>query len=221
MVRPLLILFVFGATVGVLLDALHTFSGTTEYAHPVLLRTAWWAPLLFANAYGLGGFLYAVGYRRLGGPPSVRTYRELAAGLVAFAALYAVSAHLPAPNVGKLFVLFAGAIALWWRLDGRRIGAMLACVAAIAGPLTEIVLTHLGLFRHLQADILGIPIWLPALYLASGPSFGQLARARLASATLACAGLHAEIMPNINDSMPATNTRSESNSPREPLVRRR
>jgi hypothetical protein len=181
MLRPLLLLSLFGATIGVLLDALHTFSGTTEYTHPLVLRTAWWAPLLFANAYGVGGLIYALGYRRLGGPSAVRSRRELAFGLVAFAGLYAISAYLPAPNVVKLVVLFAGAAALWWRLDRTRVGAMLACVAAIAGPSTEIVLTHLGLFRHLQADVLGIPIWLPALYLASGPSFGQIARRAIAT----------------------------------------
>jgi hypothetical protein len=109
MLRALLALSIFGATVGVLLDALHTFSGTTEYAHPLLLRTAWWAPLLFASAYGVGGVIYALGYRRLGGPPAVRTRGELAFGLVAFALL-----------------------------------------------------------------------WLPALYLASGPSFGQIARFAIA-----------------------------------------
>jgi hypothetical protein len=180
MLRPLLLLSVFGATIGVLLDALHTFSGTTEYTHPLVLRTAWWAPLLFANAYGVGGVIYAVGYRRLGGLPAVRTRVELALGLFAFAALYATSAYLPTPNVVKLVVLLAGAAALWWRLDRTRVGAALACVAAVAGPVTEIVLTHFGLFRHLQADVAGIPIWLPALYLASGPSFGQVARFAIA-----------------------------------------
>lgn len=180
MLRPLVLLSLFGATIGVLLDGLHTFSGTTEYTHPLVFRTAWWAPLLFANAYGVGGMIYAVGHRRLGGPPEVRSRRELAFGLVAFAGLYAISAYLPAPNAVKLVVLFAGAAALWWRLDRTRAGAMLACVAAVAGPLTEIVLTHLGFFRHLQADVLGVPIWLPALYFASGPSFGQIARRAIA-----------------------------------------
>ena len=180
MLRLLLLLSSFGATIGVLLDALHTFSGTTEYTHPLVMRTAWWAPLLFANAYGVGGMIYALGHRKLGGAPEVRSRRELASGLVAFAGLYAISAYLPAPNVVKLVVLFAGATALWWRLDRTKQGAMLACVAAIAGPTTEIVLTHFGLFRHLQADVLGIPIWLPALYLASGPSFGQIARRAIA-----------------------------------------
>ena len=57
---------------------LHTWSGTTEYTHPLVLRTAWWAPLLFANAYGVGGLIFALGYRRLGGPPAIRTRSELA-----------------------------------------------------------------------------------------------------------------------------------------------
>jgi hypothetical protein len=175
-VRAFLLLIAFGATAGTLLDALHTFSGTTEYTSPFVLRTAWWVPLLFASAYGVGGFLYAVAHRRLRGPASLRSGRELAIGLVIFAALYAASAYLPASNVAKTIVLTAGAVSLWLWLDRSFQGLALATVAAIAGPVTEIALIRLGLFRHRQPDFLGIPMWLPALYLASGPSFGQLSR---------------------------------------------
>ncbi|MGZ3423277.1 MAG: hypothetical protein ACXWUG_07130 [Polyangiales bacterium] len=174
--RAFLALVVFGATVGTLLDALHTFSGTTEYTPPFVLRTAWWVPFLFASAYGLGGFLYAVGHRQLRGPATVRTWNELGVGLGIFAALYAASAYLPASNVVKAVVLGAGAFALWAWLDRSIQGIALACVAALAGPFTEIVLIRVGVFRHRQPDFWGIPLWLPALYLASGPSFGQLAR---------------------------------------------
>ena len=41
---------------------------------------------------------------------------------------------------------------------------------------TDIELSHAEMFRHLRPDFLGIPVWLPALYLATGPSFGQFAR---------------------------------------------
>ena len=176
MTRSLLLLLLFGATVGTLLDAMHTFGGATEYLHPFVLRTAWWVPLLFTGAYGFGGFLYAVGHKKLGGPAEVPSWARVCFGVAVFSALYAITAFLPASNVVKLALLLAGAIALWFYLDRSRQGIVLALFAAVSGPVTEFVLWKLGMFRHLKPDFFGVPMWLPALYLASGPSFGQFAR---------------------------------------------
>jgi len=176
MSRPLLVLLAFGATIGTLLDAMHTFGGATEYLHPFVLRTAWWVPLLFMSAYGFGGFLYALGWDKLAGPARWPSWGEAIGGVVGFAALYAVSAFLPASNVIKLVLLLSGAIALWLWLDRSWQGIALGVVAAFCGPFTEFVLWRLGLFRHLAPDLFGLPMWLPALYLAAGPSFGQFAR---------------------------------------------
>ena len=172
----LAVLLLFGATVGTLLDAMHTFGGITEYMHPFVLSTAWWVPFLFMSAYGFGGYLYAVGHRQLKGPEAVPEWGPAIAGVGAFAALYAVSAFLPASNVAKLAIVLAGAMGLWFALDRSRQGIALACVAAFFGPLTEFMLWRAGMFRHRQPDLMGVPMWLPALYLASGPSFGQFAR---------------------------------------------
>eukprot|EP01136_Pigoraptor_vietnamica_P025116 Opistho-1_new@78778 len=173
--RGALLLVTFGATGGTLLDALHTFGGTTEYAAPFVLSTAWWVPLLFANAYGVGGCFYALAYSLLRGPPAVRAWRSLLLGLAAFSALYAVSA-LALPNATKLGVLSAGFALLWAWLDGSWQGLVLAVVSAVVGCATEVTLSRAGAFRHLQPDWEGIPMWLPALYLSAAPSFGQLAR---------------------------------------------
>jgi hypothetical protein len=170
------ILVAFGAIGGTLLDALHTFSGTSEYPQPFVCRTAWWVPLLFANAYGVGGWLYARAYRRMHGPRDVRSWSTVTFGVVVFACLYAASAFLPLANLWKLAVLGAGAGALWFWFDRSWQCAALSAVTAILGPTTEILLSRAGVFRHLQPDWLGIPMWLPALYFAAGPSFGQFAR---------------------------------------------
>ena len=35
---------------------------------------------------------------------------------------------------------------------------------------------HLGAFEYVHPEVLGVTIWLPALYLCSGPVLGQLSR---------------------------------------------
>jgi hypothetical protein len=172
----LLILFAFGATGGVLLDAMHTFSNTTEYTPPFVLRTAWWVPLLFTCAYGFGGLLYDDGWKRLRGPSALAPARDVAIAMVVFAALYAASGYAPIGNGSKTLLLLVGAIALWLYTDRTWQGIILTCVAGFFGPLAEVLLSRAGVFRHQQPNFLGIPFWLPALYLSTGPSFGQLAR---------------------------------------------
>ena len=176
MLQRLAMLFVFGATAITFFDGFHTYSGTTEYAHLWILRMAWWTPLLFGSTVAFGGWIYAEGYRRLGGPERLATWGELASAFVLFGLLYFASGYLPVSNAAKLLVLVAGAAVVWRVVDRSRQGIMLAVFNAMAGCATEMVLTHFGAFRHLQADLLGIPIWLPGLYLAAGPALGQLAR---------------------------------------------
>lgn len=170
------ILFAFGATGGVLLDALHTFSATTLYTPPYLMRTAWWVPLLFTSAYGFGGLLYDRGWKSMRAPEALAPARDVALAMVLFAALYAASGFLPFSNAIKTVILLVGAAGLWIFTDRTWQGVLLSLSAAFGGPLAEVLLSRAGVFRHQHPDLLGIPIWLPALYLATGPSFGQFAR---------------------------------------------
>lgn len=172
--RALALLLGFGAVVGTLLDAFHTFSGTTAYTHPVVFSTAWWAPLLFASAYGFGGVLYASGFARLGGRRPIAGPTTLAAGLLVFAAIYALSAWSP-PHA-KLVVVSACALGAFLAFDRTRVGFLLGLVSAFLGPLAEVLLIRAGMFRHLAPDVLGVPFWLPALYFSAGPTFGAFAR---------------------------------------------
>ncbi len=176
--RALVLLLGFGAVVGTGLDAFHTFSGTTAYTHPVVLSTAWWAPLLFASAYGFGGVLYARGFERLGGRRPVPSPLTLGAGLGVFAAIYALSAWLP-PHA-KLVVVSACALGAFLAFDRTGAGLLLGLVSAFLGPLAEVLLIRAGMFRHLAPDVLGVPFWLPALYFSAGPTFGAFARAVVA-----------------------------------------
>lgn len=169
-----MILALLGATVGTVLDGFHTWSGTTSYPSPVFLKAAWWVPLLFGVAFASLGSLFSILRARDRRPaPSPRA---ALLGFVAFAALYFASGFLPAPNAVKLAVLLGGGAAAWWLVDRSPAAILTGIAAAIAGPLTEITLVHIGAFSHLQPDFAGIPMWLPALYFASGPAGGPFAR---------------------------------------------
>ncbi len=170
----LALLLGFGAVIGTLLDAFHTFSGTTAYTHPVALSTAWWAPVLFAGAYGFGGVLYARGFAHLAGQRPTAGRKTLVLALVAFAAIYALSAWLPPSR--KLVVVATAAVGAFVAFDRTPAGFLLGLVAAFLGPLAEVLLIRAGLFRHLAPDVLGVPFWLPALYFSAGPTFGAFAR---------------------------------------------
>jgi hypothetical protein len=158
----------------VVLDAFHTFSGTTAYPNPIALSTAWWVPLLFASAYASLGTVYVVFRSRDRRPHPERSRAVL--GFVMFALLYFASGFLPAANPVKLAVLVGGAALAWHFVDPTPASLATGLVGAIGGPLTEITLVHLGAFRHLQPDFAGIPMWLPALYFLAGPAAGPLAR---------------------------------------------
>ena len=91
-----------------------------------------------------------------------------------FVGLYFASGYLPASNAVKLAVLALGASLLFAMFARTKIALVLAVAAAIGGPLVEILLVSQGAFRHLQPDVLGIPIWLPALYATGSLAFGLM-----------------------------------------------
>ncbi len=177
-------LFVFGATVGSFLDAFHTHGGATSYPHPVFFAMAWWTPPLFGAAYAL----LALTYRQNEPRPRVAIRPARAAlGFVVFAALYFASGFLPPVNGVKLAVLLVGAGLLFAFVDRSRAALVTGVVSAFLGPAFEVALVRAGVFMHLQPDFLGIPMWLPALYLASGPGVGGLASLLLGGRTNALA----------------------------------
>lgn len=180
-----LILFAIGATAGSALDAIHTHSGTTVYTAPIrwAFDMAWWTPLLF----GLAGLSIGISYplmkrlRNLDCAP-VHAPSRVAVAFFAFVGLYFVSGFLPASNPVKLVVLVAGALALGATMARTKIAFALAAVAAVTGPVVEILLVSQNTFLHLQPDFAGIPMWLPALYASGAFAFaavGNLLSARL------------------------------------------
>jgi hypothetical protein len=154
-------------------DHLHVITGVLAYPKPFLWQQAWWVPFLFAAAS-----LFVVAAARpilvaFGGtddrPPAAR---EVAGDGILFVTAYAFTAYGHALPSVVLAVLVA-----WWLgrvVRGRRFWLVpYSLAAAVGGTLFEAGLSATGAFHYLVPDFLGVPMWLPALYLhvalLSGP----------------------------------------------------
>src|SRR4051795_2504439 len=133
-----------GFAVGLAGDACHVASGTTSYewtALPLVWNSRAWFPVLIAGAVTAGAYLGC----RAGLPSARRRTRvDAVLGAAAVLALYALTAalrHQPA----TVSVVLTGAIALglwaWWDPSSGAFAA--GAVAAVAGPVTEIVIVAL------------------------------------------------------------------------------
>jgi hypothetical protein len=185
--RHVLVSFALGATVGAGFDALHTHSGTTMYAREWFAKMAWWVPLLFGTtgviALGAYPLIEALRRRELAAP---LRRGQAATAVVVFAALYACSGFLPVSNLAKLALIGAAAAALWLMLCRSLAAVGIAAIAAAGGVIVEASLVSAGSFWYTTPDVVGVPMWLPALYAAGAFSLGPAGAAmwRRASQTL-------------------------------------
>lgn len=170
LVRTTLILAGLGATLGSLLDGIHSHFGAVSYTVPFVAKAAWWVPLLFAGAYAGGVSRPLLGRRE---PPLPAWKAALGMGL--FIGAYWLTV---APGSWELrsTVLVAIFAVGWWICDRTLLGVAIAVLTAIIGPTVEIVLVHAGTFVHHEVLFLGIPGWLPFLYLTAAVGLGSLAR---------------------------------------------
>ena len=174
--RPTLLLLLIGATVGPVLDGLHTFSGATWYPDPQWLRSVWWCPPLFAGAavaIGIGRVASERLFRRPG--PSL-SWSQVLAVMGLFIACYAASGFLPVSETVRavlLTVCFAGG---WYVWDRTLLGIGSALTCGLGGWLVEHTLVHRGLFFHRDTMLDGIALWIPPLYFLAALAVGALAR---------------------------------------------
>jgi hypothetical protein len=159
-------------------DHLHATHGVLWYAHPVVWDQAWWVPLLFAGASlaAVGG---ATPVRRLLGArnPPPPTAREVAGDGLAFITAYAYTSFAPADRPNVTLALLAA----WWlaRVVRGRAGWLVvySLLTAAAGTLFEAGWSALGFFAYHHPDFLGVPRWLPGIYLHVALVAGPLERA--------------------------------------------
>lgn len=172
------LLFLVGATYGVLLDRLHVLSGTTRYAGTDGQPP--WVPLLFGGAAVLLGATRLVLGRQLEDAPRPISGGLTLGALGLFGVAYAISAYLPGTVALGLLVVLG--LAMLHGLDRSVAGGATALAAMVAGPLVEIGLSAVGAFRYVDAPgpgfVLGVPHWLPFLYLCAAAAVGAVARWR-------------------------------------------
>lgn len=123
-----------------------------------------WVPLLF-GASGLALTAGYAGLARLAGERAPRaTLPELARSLLWFFAAYAsTAAYQQKPRRLALAL-----VSCWMArvLAAPTAGKLVAGpLLAAAGPLFESRLSSTGAFRYRRPDAMGLPLWLPALYL--------------------------------------------------------
>ncbi|MGO4258747.1 hypothetical protein [Marmoricola sp. RAF53] len=171
--RPpyLLALFTLGFGAGLLGDHFHVATGTTRYfasAHQVPFLAD--SPLWFALA--VGGATAGIAAMRAA-LPDVRTaldHRSAIGGVASVLALYALTAFLRGTPTALSTTMVSALAVIIWCVLGDRTSLRFGALAAVAGPVAEIVLARAGLFAYAadSDELGGVALWLPGLYFAFG-----------------------------------------------------
>ena len=160
--------FALGAVVGTLLDGIHAYGDVLSYPHPAFGRWAAFVPLEF-GLLALGvGLATPLLERAARAAAQSWTLRRRAGELALFAALYTLTALMPAaaaPAFALALIALAAA-----RLALRPVAGdwLYVVLAAAVGPVAEAALSALGAFDYRHPDIAGIPWWLPGLWANGG-----------------------------------------------------
>ncbi|WP_069803645.1 hypothetical protein [Thermogemmatispora onikobensis] len=180
--RAAVLLFLLGATGGSALDTFYVHQGVKRYGTvvvtgPPLFGLPWWAPLLAGSAAVAIGLSHPLLDPLLA---HSRTARRLstsiaALGWLCLAYLLGAIPLAPLARFGLLGLLYLN----FWLLAGRSWQNLIfSAVVAITGTLIEMILVNAGIFSFPQnADVLGVPVWLPWLYASASLALGDLGRA--------------------------------------------
>ncbi len=175
MLRPTLpsvaIIALLGAALATICDLNHVTTGTLSYPTPWLFGQPWWTFPGFAVAFAGMALLYAGLVRWL--PASIeRVYcagpgsaGELLDSMLLFAFVYLISGF-GNDNPDVLTWLFGGTFLLRLALARERVFmTIIAVLLALGGTLAEAALGAGGLVAYGNTELIGVPLWLPGLYL--------------------------------------------------------
>jgi hypothetical protein len=175
--RQALLLFGIGAAGGLVGDACHVATGTTTYlddTFPFIWKSQLWFPFAVGLATVTTGELrLRLGPARPGSSPV-----EAAAAIASVIALYALTAVVTDEDpLTATVLIWSLAFVIAARFGGGQPALVCAVLAAILGPVAEILIVEAGLAMYApSADgLLGVAEWLPALYFAFGIVAARLA----------------------------------------------
>lgn len=168
-VPELLVLFLVGAAASLVGDHSHVVTGTTEYFTDAV-PFVWSSPIWFPVMVGAATVSLAELRLHLPDPRTTITARQGLAGIAAVIGTYVTTALVhSAPPVPSTTLIVAMAVITWCAL-GDKPSVVCGVLAAIIGPIVEIVLVKVGAFAY-NADsdgLFGVGPWLVPLYFAFG-----------------------------------------------------
>lgn len=175
--RQGLILFGVGAVGGLIGDACHVATGTTTYLDETF-PFVWKSQLWFPVAVGLATLTTGELRLRLGPARQGSNPLEAAAAIASVIALYALTAVVTDEDpLAATVLIWALAILIGARFGGGTPALICAVLAAILGPLAEILIVEaeLSMYAPSADGLVGVAEWLPALYFAFGIVAARLA----------------------------------------------
>lgn len=150
-------------------DHSHVATGTTEYSTdvvPFVWSSPFWFPVL------VGGATVSLAELRLWlrPPRPALTVRQGLAGVVAVVGMYCLTALTHMGPVVPVTVLIAALATLVWCVLGDAPSVVCGVLAAVIGPVVEILLVATGVFRYADDTdgLLGVAPFLLPLYFAFG-----------------------------------------------------
>ncbi len=173
----LLLSFIVGAIAGTTGDFVHVITYTDGYPAdgpfpflPLLpARMPVWVPFLFGTAVMLMGATHKLvsGFYH---PRLEKNFIISAAAPLVFVALYACTGffHTGTGSWEDVWLALV-TLLLWWLMDRTAIGAALALLNALCGTAFEMFLVHVHGFYYYpgHSNFIGVPSWLPWLYMAA------------------------------------------------------
>lgn len=175
--RQALVLFGIGAIGGLIGDACHVATGTTTYlddTFPFIWNSQLWFPIAVGLAtIATGEVRLRLGPARPGSNPV-----EAAAAIASVIGLYALTAVVSDEDpLTATVLIWSLALLIAARFGGGTPALACAVLAAVLGPLAEILIVEAELARYApSADgLVGVAEWLPALYFAFGIVAARLA----------------------------------------------
>ena len=160
--------FALGATLGTSLDALHVYGDVESYANPVIGRLGWFVPLEFGLVGLAAGVTVPALDRRITGKTRAWPLADRLREVALIVALYAATVIANGWGAVLLTVAFGALLVLRLVRSPAPGDWVFALVAGLAGPALEATLVGVGAFGYSEPDLLGLPIWLPALWANGG-----------------------------------------------------